>query len=259
MEQQSSVAARFNGLNFVQYGALILPSKEYTTSIVNFPGNNCIPEWGTRGNFIASFNAWVDGKELGSVHTPQINESGSLEFDLDDIISSANQTKPGLVLIQYWHAATIPVEIYASHVHRKTGAYVAYPGLMYIGDKIYVNVHSEQLENSLFWPGVMIDEKTTLSLAILNPYKSSFGYQISLFLPDGSRIQTGVDRLKPLSSKILAVEELFPNHIQQIIDARGTASICITAQYKLLAYGIVTNRASGIITTLDHLHLYTMV
>jgi hypothetical protein len=50
------------------------------------------------------------------------------------------------------------------------------------------------------------------------------------------------------------MDELFPG--VPIVD--GEVSLCIGAQYKLVAYIIISNRSQSIISTIDHLHAYCL-
>jgi hypothetical protein len=158
------------------------------------------------------------------------------------------------MVVDFHHAKEIPVELYLSHIHRKTGAYIAYPGIGFLGDQLYPEVHAQQLENTLFWPAISEDVVSQTSLALLNPYKVSFAYQVSLFEQGLLIAQTDTMRLPPLRVVRHFTADLFP----EIVLTNRQISLCVAAQYKLVAYVIISNRDSGIISTIDHLHAYCL-
>lgn len=259
MDQQSPVTDARTGLTLINYASMVLPSKEYGTMLLNFPGNNCIPAWAPKGNFSAALEFFSKGKHAATMHLPIVNENGFLEADLDEVFNFSEDEQSGLVIIRYWTAPKIPIELYFSHMHRSTGTYILYPAAMYMGDLLYLTAHIDQLENSLFWPGSFGTKNSKLFFILLNPYPVSFSSQISLFLPSGKRIQSEVMKVQPQSTRWIDVEDLFKEQIKELGDNKNQCSLCITSQHKALAYGVVKDRETDTISSIDHLHQFTMI
>ena len=164
----------------------------------------------------------------------------------------------GMMIIEYFHAKDIPVEVYTNHVHRETSSYFATNAIAFTGDQLYPDVHTTQLENTLFWPGVLCNEDVDTRVVVINPYKLTFSFQIHLILGDGNRKQTTVLKLAPYTSGIYSLEELFSDEIEDLFDFTGKNSICVASQYKQVSYAMIRDRRTGIVTTMDHLHNYCL-
>jgi hypothetical protein len=239
--------------------AALLPSTaEYSTVLNLFPGNNAHAPWGTEGSFFVSITIYNDGKKIAKIHSPQCTEKGNIRLDFDELAGMLPCPTKGMMTIEYHHAKDIPVELYTTHIHRETGAYFATNAIAYMGDQLYPTVHTTQLENTLFWPGLVCNEETETQILVINPYKLTFGFQIHLFLGDGSREQSEVLRLQPFSSETYAVEDLFKGSISRLREFTGRNSICVASQYKQISYVMFNDRKTGIITTVDHLHNYCL-
>jgi len=246
-------------MSMLRLASFILPWDRFSTSTITFPSINCIAPYGTSGSFFATFRIFADGREIAQVHSKCVNERGFIEVNFDDVLDMFNPTDDTVLISEFHHQRDIPVELYFSNVHRQTGVYLSYPALAFVGDQIYPQIHENTLENALFWPGVAATDRVRTEVAIVNPYPLPFSYQISLFLADGSRHQTKILKIRPFHTMWHAVDELFPEQYSQVIADHGTASLCISAQYKVVAFAVMRCVQSGIITTLDHLHAYQLV
>ena len=260
MECESSLKYDPTSISPLNFGSILLPSDQYISVMTNFPQGNCNKSWGEKADFFISCSVFQKGKKLGCLHGKYCNQDGGYTtFNFDDLLRFYDHSVSGLIYTQFYHTSTVPVEIYFSHIHKKTGQYIAYPGLAFMGDEIYLDTHTTQLENTLFWPGVVATEENEISLIVLNPYKLSYSYQISLYHPDGKREQTQVFRVKPLDTQTHTIKECFPESFQAIIKNNIGYSLCIAAQYKVVAYVAIKDLHSDCYTTIDHLHSYTMV
>jgi len=129
--------------------------------------------------------------------------------------------------------------------------------LPFVGDVLYPTTHTQQLENTLFWPGLLPNKHMLMSVAVANPFPLVMGYQVHLFRADGTKEQSEVFRLKTCTMAIHSLEELFPEGMAAV-GPDGRSAVCVAAQYKLIAYMVVRDRATGIISTLDHMHTYCL-
>ena len=256
MEQQSSINYNPQDLTREYCAAMVLPSDEFSTTLCNFPGSNCFKEWDVRGDFFVSCTIYHKGKRIGTAHTRHCDESGYIEVDFEELLQFSNDPVSGLLLIELCHSKRVPVDLYTSHVHRKTGTYVAYPSGAFIGDKIYTDTHAREMENTLFWPGVVYDTNSEMCLVVMNPYKMSFFYELSFFRPDGSKQKSKVLRVAPFCYKIHPLVEIFPEIKSLSSNELSQCSICVGAQYKLRALVIIRHQETGAYTTMDHLHTY---
>ena len=260
MDSQSPVAqTNVNELDLLRFAAYLMPVDQYATRTLNFPSTNCHPPYGNRGLFALSMTIYQEGAKVLSVDLPQTDERGCIEFDFDEVRDLLSPTANSILLAAYRHTEDVPVEIYYSNLHRQSGTYIAYPALAYMGDKIYPAVHSTQLENTLFWPGLPNSEKTSSCLVALNPYKLPFDYQISLYTNGQLRAQSEALALAPFCAIQHEIEELFPKNLEEIRNSGGRCAICIAAQYKVISFMMFKDRASGVATGLDHLHNYCLV
>lgn len=260
MERQSPLTYDPATISPLNFASIMLPAGEYSTIMTNFPQGNCNKSWGEKADFFISCNVYQNGKKLGTLHGRHCDQDhGYTQFNFDDLMQFENKPSMGLIHTQFYHTTHIPVEIYFAHIHRKTGQYLAYPGLAFMGDEIYLETHTTQLENTLFWPGVLAHENNEVSMIVLNPYKLSYSYQLSLYHPNGAREQTQVFKVKPLSTRAHIIQECFPQTYLSIIKDPANYSLCIAAQYKVVAYVALRNLQTNCYTTIDHLHTYTMV
>jgi hypothetical protein len=262
MDGQPSVSTRpYDAATIApfEYVSFLLPSRDYTTVVTNFPGVNCYTRWESKGDFFMSMRLYQAGQKVAELHSVHVNQDGCININLDQLTRFYDADLNGLVLTTYYKTKTIPVELYIAHTHKATGAYIAYPAANYMGDIIYTGVHAEQLENTLFWPGLVTAPHAQASVVVMNPYKLAFSYQVSLYLPDTQRVQTEVFKIKPYSVRNQSLEELFPDVYPTLLDSPGQCSLCVAAQYKVLSFMMIKDRASGIMTTIDHLHSYCLV
>lgn len=241
------------------FAGLLLDSKEFTSKITVFPGTNCLNAWGgLDGDFFISSILYVKGKRIGEIHSQHCDASGHIELDFDEFTSIYPGGVTGLILSSFHHSENIPVEMYAAHIHKATDTYVSYPSLPFMGDTLYPVTHQTQLENTLFWPGIPENEKCESLVFILNPYKLSFSYQLSLFLANGERRTSQPFKVKPFQFSSHSVREVFQLTDEDILKHQGQLSLCVAAQYKVVAYTMVRDRESKAITTIDHFHSYCL-
>ena len=258
MVMQPSLTYDPEQVNMVRFASFLLPTKEYRTILTNFPGTNCASSFGDKGNFFLKHKLYSGGKLVYEYSSYCLDQDGYLEGNLDDMTSFLGENVDGILITEYHHAKSIPVELYFSHIHRESGAYLAYPASIYMGEVLFPDVHAFELENTLFWPGLSNLKQNEISVVVLNPYHTSFLYQTSLFMPDGSKSQTKVLKIPPYSHRVLKVEELFPKEHKEIEEKDGQSSLCVAAQYKVLCYVLFKNRDTGVITSIDHLHRYCL-
>jgi hypothetical protein len=257
MEHQPPLKFNPERISVLNTAAFLPPSKDYSTVINLFPGNNAHEPWGKEGTFFVSLNLYQKGKLVSKIHTPSCTEKGNIRLHLDEFMD-LNEEDNGVMIMEYHHAKDIPVEAYTNYIHRKTSSYFSTNAIAFIGDKLYPQVHDTQLENTLFWPGILCNESVETRMVVINPYTLTFSFQIHLFLEDGTRKQTSVLSLKAHTSGTYSLEELFPDDAIRLRDFDQKNSICIASQYKQISYAMIQDRETGIITTMDHLHNYCL-
>jgi hypothetical protein len=245
-------------LSRLQFASLIPKIDDYVTLLNLFPGNNAHAPWGTTGWFFLEVTVYVDSKPVGKIRSKCINEKGNIRLNFDEMVHSLPPKSQGICVIDLHHAKEIPVEVYLSHVHRESEVYVAYPALSFAGDQIYPKSHTQQLENTLFWPGITASKYVQPCISVINPYSVGMNFQIHLLGGNGSKEQTKVLHLKPYSTKTYSLEMLFPHQKTNLFDADLKTSLCVAAQYKVIAYMVLRDRDTGIISTIDHLHVYCL-
>lgn len=237
-----------------------LPTDEFRTVFTNFPGANCTPQRAPTGEFFSTISLYRAGKKEAEFAMRRCNESGVLHADIDDVASLKGENLDGILVMEHRHPEQIPLDMYMFHTHRKTGIYVSYPIATYMGNKIYGGAPGQvlQMENTLFWPGVISNDHSESCVAVLNPYNVNLSYQFTIFGRAGKRAQSEVFRTKSLSYAHHRVEELFPD-ICHSSEQDGRISLCIAGQYKLICYFMLRNRRTGTYSTIDHMHTYCIV
>jgi hypothetical protein len=262
MDSQSSVSLPYDPdrMDVLRFATCLLPSREYKTQLLNFPITNCHEPYGTTGDFFLSCTVYRGGKRFARVDLPAVRQDGFIEFDFDHIFAFGDVGNDAILIAQYSHDKSIPVELYMSNVHRATGAYLAYPALAFMGDVLYPTVHDTQLENTLFWPGLPSTPEIDAQLIVVNPYKMRMEYQLSLFLPSQRRVQSEIIAIDGYHSKTHSIAEVFSSDYREAIaQGAGQASVCISAQYKVVAMMTMKNVNLGVISSVDHLHTYQLV
>jgi hypothetical protein len=256
---QSPLAVITDSLSKLQFTGPLLPLTEYTTVITNFPGTNCFAPYGETGSFFLDLRVYSEGKQVWEYNTLHTNESGVLQIDFDHFLPRSQRNIDGIIIADFTHSKSIPMELYITHAHRKSGAYVAYPSAMFIGDEIYPEVHTSEMENTLFWPGLASSPQIQHAITILNPFHVPYHYQLALIVGQEVVARTNSTKVKPFHYRTEVIEESFLEHLAQIQAENGKASICVTGQFKILANMVIRHISSGVITTIDHLHRYGMV
>lgn len=255
-QQKVDAAPEFSKL---MLGTLLLSTKEYSSSISVFPGACAYPWFEMQAAFHMNFTLYENGKKTATFSSEQCSEEGNIRVDFDDMARAVGRPLQGMVFVELFESARIPVDVYVSAVEKKTGVYVSYPALAFMGDRIYANVHTHQLENTNFWPGVASTENTEVSVVVINPYEDPFFFQVHLIAEDGSRRQSKAIKTKPLTQVTVSLDELFTVETLRDITRGGRGTICIASQYKHIGYVMFRDRTSGIITSVDHTHNYQMV
>lgn len=244
------VAARLH------YGCLVPASEDYFTQLMIFPGSNAHEPWSTTGSFTLSAKVFSKPGNAFDVPAQSCTERGHLKLDFETALKAQNRNVDGFGVLVMEFTGGIPVEIYLSHIHRKTGVYFAYPALAFMGDLLYPHAHVEQMENSMFWPGFPSWNSNEFRLVLLNPYDVPMSAEVTLWHNAKGRHTVGVRRVSATDCLWMSLDELMPKDWQG--DASGAASLGVTAQFKLLAYMVTINRRTGIITSADHLHPYQL-
>ena len=237
----------------------ILPfTGEYTTVIRHYPGNNAHPPWGTSGKFHFNITIFENGGQVSTGATEVCDEKGFLNMDVGEVAERCGHAVKGMFIVEYHHAKDIPVELYAFHIHKPTGTYVACNISPFIGDRLYPSAHSDQMENTLFWPGMVADTDNDPYVVVVNPYDAKMGFQVHLIGANGSRASTGMLHLKPKLAGEYRVAELFGEVDEEIHKANGRLSLCVSSQYKLVAYVMFKSRISQVMSMMDHLHTFCL-
>ncbi|MEY4667327.1 MAG: hypothetical protein RL518_26 [Pseudomonadota bacterium] len=237
----------------------LLSLREYTTVITNFPGTNCTGPYGATGTFYLDVSIYHQGKKVWECGTAHTDQDGVLHISFDDFIPRAEREIDGILIAEFAHSRSVPVELYITHAHRVSGAYVAYPAAMFLGDEIYSTVHTSEMENALFWPGLRPDERCQHAINVLNPFKVPYQYQLSLFVGDRIVARSEPRKIKPFHYRNDVIEEVFSEHMEEVRAHAGRAAICVSGQFKVLANMVIQHVASGVVTTIDHLHRYILV
>jgi len=245
--------------NVLNYGGFLLPSDKYHTLVNNFPATHCNWHWDLKGHFFLSYTVYQDAKRVAGFHSECVSESGFFDINLAEMLSFYDEQLEGLVVIEYYHPKTIPPDLYFSHIHKHSQSYSAYPALPFAGDVVHdPQIRVDQLENALFWPGVINNEAIKTSVKVVNPYKIPFQYQVSLYRNNHVRVQTGVLKVNRRSVATHSIDELFPQYCDELASSKGDFSVCVSSQFKVLAYAQIESRKLGIVTTIDHFHRFCM-
>ena len=93
-------------------------------------------------------------------------------------------------------------------------------------------------------------------IMVLNPYNQVFSYQLSLFLADGARVVSDVFKIRPNCSSYHELDKVFAAQSEALANETGGATVCVSAQFKVLAYGYMRDRITGAPIMIDHLHQY---
>jgi hypothetical protein len=247
-------------VKILNFAAFVPDTHEFSTRLVHFPGANASWRWGTEGHTFFSMVFYSqEGQEVFRYHSVAVSTKDHFDIQFDDFFALHQTSFSGLLMIQLHHPKVIPADLYLSHVHKKSGSYVAYPPTPFSGDTIFVESHETELENTLFWPGVIENDHTQTHIMVINPFSVPFSYQISLYLSDGTRIQSKINKIRPMKVQDVSIREIFSEYEEQIRNAQGAVSLCIAAQYKVNAYVCFKNIRNGSYSTIDHLHRYALV
>lgn len=242
----------------LNFAAFIPNSKEYSTRLVHFPGANSSWRWDTEGCSFMSLTFYSpDGKPLLKYHSTYETVNGHFDISFDDILSVYPEPFCGVVMMEFHHPRRIPADVYLSHVHKSTGNYVAYPPSPFSGDTIFVRAHETELDNTLFWPGVVENQSAETHVMVINPFKVPFSYQLSLYLQNGQRVQSKVRKIRPMRVDDVSISECFSEYKHELENSHEGISLCVAAQYKVNAYVVFKDKQTGAYTTIDHLHRYS--
>jgi hypothetical protein len=246
-------------LAVLDFAAFLLPRRDYSTIMTVFPGALALDNWSHHGDFFISFDVYGEGKKLGQIHTKHCDENGYLQIDFQELTRLYDPNLTGLLIGHYHHHQRVPIEMYFSHIHLKSGTYLAYPASVFIGNKLFAHVYAEQLDNTLFWPGVSVHENFETGIMIANPFQVPLSFQMSLFVSGSERLQSKIFKVRPYRFETYLLEDVFPGSSEIIKQNQGKCGICVAAQYKVVAYVVIRHRESGAYTTMDHLHTYGLI
>ena len=245
-------------LNTVLLAGYLPSTKEYSTEIRQYPGNNAHAPWGSHGIFNFEIKFYENGLQVASAHSPTCDEKGFLHMDLGAVAEQCGHPMKGMFVIEFHHTKDIPVELYAFHIHKSTGTYVSCNVSPFIGDILYPTVHSDQMENTIFWPGLVAGTDNETHIVVVNPYDVSMGFQVHLIGDGGVRERTKIQHLKAKYGEEFPLAGFFPDLEEKIRATNGKLALCISAQYKLVAYVMFKNRGSQIMSMVDHLHTFCL-
>lgn len=259
MDCTTSIGIDRSTMTSLRFASHLLPEKEYVPLLTLFPGINCIQPYGDRGDFFITLFIYENGKLQGKIHSHHCNEKGHIELNLSSMLSLGSVDTNRVLLADYYHSSNIPVELYFAYNHKKTNSYVSYPAGAFVGDMLYPEWHETQLENTLFWPGLISNDRMEMSVVVVNPYKISFSYQLSLYIGNTPRAQSKIYKINPYKAATHYLDEEFFEHLDLVKNSDGKCSICIAAQYKVVAYMMIRDKVHDVYTTIDHLHSYALV
>ncbi|MDB5104284.1 MAG: hypothetical protein JWP91_1973 [Fibrobacteres bacterium] len=245
-------------MSMVMLGGYLPPTDQYSTFIHLFPGNNAHAPWGTSGHFHFEVTVYVGGKETGRIASPICDEKGNIRVELNPAAEGPGKAVKGMFVVHSHHAREIPVEVYAFHIHKATGTYVSCNITPFIGDQLYPAVHSDQMENTLFWPGIIADQDNDPYSILVNPYDVAMGYQIHLITPEGETVHGESLKLRPKQSIEHSICGMFERYEADIRKRNGRYSFCVSSQYKLVTYFMLKNKPHQVIAMMDHLHNFCL-
>lgn len=257
MDSQSPVTVTGgDGTSVLVQAGLLPDTREYSTFIRHFPGINAHPPWGTHGTFYFEVKIYENGLLIATGRSGTTDEKGNLYLDVSEAAERCGHPVEGMFVVEYHHAKDIPVELYAFHVHKTTGTYVSCNITSFIGDSLYPTVHSDQMENTLFWPGMIAGTDNEAHILVVNPYDVNMGFQAHMISDGGVRTSTEMMNVKPKRAKELPLGRLFSEFQEGIRASNGRISICVSSQYKLVAY--IMFKSGNVMSMVDHLHTFCL-
>ena len=245
-------------MNTVLLAGFLPSTRDYATMIRVYPGNNAHAPWGSHGHFNFGIKIYENGLLVASAQSPTCDEKGFLYMDIGEVAEQCGRPVKGMFVVEFHHAKEIPVELYAFHIHKPTGTYVACKVSPFIGDILYPTVHSDQLENTIFWPGLVAGTDNEAHIVVVNPFDVSMGFQVHLIGEGGVRERTKMQHLKPKFGEEYPLAGFFPDLEDVIRLTNGRLSLCISAQYKIVAYVMFKSRVSQVMSMMDHLHTFCL-
>jgi hypothetical protein len=195
------------------------------------------------------------GKLVKSLPGTTVSTNAILDCNFSDLVE--DKSTPALAIVEITHPSDHYIDPYVNHRHRTTGCIVTHPLVLFMGQENLGEFLGSALENSLFWPSLVIEDKLESVLIVANPYDHSLGFQVSVY-GDGANLFTSkVLRLSPHNFEAIKIEELFP----ELSSIKDTAkcldySICVSTQYAAKALFGIRHRETGYYSTIDHLHEY---
>jgi hypothetical protein len=245
------------GTTVLMQAGYLPDTSEYSTVIRHFPGINAHAPWGTHGTFHFEVDIYVDGEKVASDRTEECDENGSLEMDIGALAERCGRAVQGMYVVRYHHAKDIPVELYAFHIHKASGTYVSCNITPFIGDLLYPTAHSDQMENTLFWPGMITGTDNETHIIVVNPYDEKMGFQAHAIGAGGAFARTAMLHIRPRRATAFPIAELFAGHEEEMEAAKGRLSFCVASQYKLVAYVMFKSRGR-VMSMMDHLHTFCL-
>ncbi len=241
--------------NNVLYAGLLPPNEAYVTESLIFPGMNARDPFDLKGSFNFVCKVMSAGRELIRTESFSCDEKGHVVINLDACLKKADAAAASFSIVEVESSSNIPVSFYFAHIHRATGLYCASPAMAFMGDLIYPQFHTNLLENTLFWPGLPSGSDTEFRLAVANPYDIPMSFEVTVWHNIHGQCGGGVRKVSPGDCAWISVDDLTPDSWR---DEEGPASLCVSAQFKLVAWMAMVSRSTGIITSADHLHAYRL-
>ncbi len=258
MERQPPLTVTEEGMSVIMQAAFLPSTDQYSTVIRHFPGNNAHAPWGLHGSFFFEVKIFENGKLVGTGRSAVCDETGSLEMNVGEVAERCGHAVKGMFVVEYHHAKDIPIELYVFYIHKSSGTYLACNAGMFAGDMLYPRVHTEQMENTLFWPGMLTNTENEMRLLIINPYHVKMGFQIHVFGKGEVLDRSKMIHLMPKHAQDFPVFNPYNNSEHDITDVSEDISFCVSSQYKLVAYVMFKSRKSQIMTMLDHMHNFCL-
>lgn len=237
------------------YAGIVPPHRDYATEALIFPGTNAREPWAKAADFRFTCRIMSAGREVARTDTVTCDEKGHVMVSLENCMKSLEEDALRFSIMEVESSDDVPLGYYYAHIHRKTGLYFPSPALMFMGDVIYPDAHTEQLENTLFWPGLPSASNTEFRLLLINPYEIPMSIEATAWHSSHGHCSSGVKRVSASSCLSVSLDDWIPPSWRK---DDGPSSVCVTAQFKLVAMMLMVNRSSGIFTSADHLHAYQL-
>ena len=241
--------------NNVFFAGFLPPHADYVTEAFIFPGTNAREPYDLKGAFNFVCKVMSGGREIARTETFTCDEKGFVHLNLERCLKGIEEPSRSFMVVEVQSFSDIPVAFYFAHIHKASGLYCASPALAFMGDLIYPQVHAQSLENTLIWPGLPARSGTEFRLAVANPYDMPMSFEASAWHNKHGKCGSGVRKVSSGECLWMSLDEWTP---QAWRDEEGPASLCVSAQFKLVAWMLMVSRQTGVVTSADHLHPYRL-